>query len=87
MTQKIAATWTIVFALPHPFAAMTTPCCVACMRVIVTDSSRAMMTIATHAARRSCETSATSAAMISSLSAIGSMSLPNVVIALRLRAR
>ena len=45
-----------------------------------------MMTIATHAASRSCDTSATSAAMISSLSAIGSMSLPNVVIALR-RAR
>ena len=57
------------------------------MRVTVTASSRAMITIATQAASRSSETSATSAAMISSLSAIGSMSLPNVVIALRVRAR
>ena len=87
MRKKIAATCTIVFALPHQFDAMITPCCVACIRVTVTDSSRAMITIATHAARRSSETSATSAAMISSLSAIGSMSLPNDVIALRERAR
>ena len=83
----MAATCTIVFALPHQLEAMITPCCVACMRVTVTVSSRAMMTIATHAARRLSDTSATSAAMISSLSAIGSMSLPNDVIALRVRAR
>ena len=50
MTKKIAATCTIVFALPHQFAAMTTPCCVACMRVTVTANSRAMITIATQAA-------------------------------------
>ena len=57
------------------------------MRSTVTANSRAMMTIATHAATRSSETSATSAAMISSLSAIGSISLPNVVTELRERAR
>ena len=53
----------------------------------MTANSRAMITIATHAATRSSDTSATSAAMISSLSAIGSMSLPNVVTQLRERAR
>ena len=39
-----------------------------------------MITIATQAARRSSETSETSAAVISSLSASGSISLPKVVI-------
>ncbi len=45
------------------------------------------MTIATHASSRPRETSATSAAMISSLSARGSISLPNVVTEFRDRAR
>ena len=76
----------IVLAFPHQFAAMTTPCWVAASRVTVTANSRAMITIATQPGRRSSETRATSAAMISSLSAIGSMSLPKVVIALRERA-
>ena len=59
----------------------------AAMRIAVTANSRAMITIATHAASRCSETSEMSAAMIRSLSAIGSISLPNVVTALRVRAR
>ena len=49
-------------------------------RSTVTASSRVMITIATHAASRCSETSEISAATISSLSASGSISLPNVVI-------
>jgi hypothetical protein len=45
-----------------------------------------MITIATHASNRPSETRATSAAVTSSLSAIGSISLPKVVIAPRCRA-
>ncbi len=45
-----------------------------------------MITIAIQAARRSSDTSAISDAATSSLSAIGSISLPNVVIAFRWRA-
>src|ERR1700716_3435008 len=45
-----------------------------------------MMTIATQAARRPSDTSASSAPMTSSLSASGSMSLPKVVIDWRRRA-
>ena len=80
IAKKIAATCTIVFALPHQFAEITTPWPVARQRATVTANSRAMMTIATQAGIRSSETSTTSAAMTSSLSATGSMSLPNVVI-------
>ncbi len=68
-------------------AATTTPACAAPMRSTVTASSRAMMTIATHAARRPSDTSESSAAMISSLSASGSISLPKVVTESRARAR
>ena len=46
-----------------------------------------MITIATHASNRPSETSTTSAAMIRSLSAIGSISFPNVVTELRDLAR
>ena len=81
------ATCSTVLALPSMFAEMTTPCETAPMRIAVTANSRAMITIATHAASRLSETSAMSAAMISNLSAIGSISFPNVVIALRERAR
>ena len=49
------------------------------IRRTVTANSRAMITMATHASRRSSETSESSAPMISSLSATGSISLPNVV--------
>ena len=67
---------------------MTTPWpAPAASRSAVTANSRQMITIATHASRRPSETSATSAAMISSLSAIGSINLPKVVIELRARAR
>src|SRR5215218_1933455 len=45
-----------------------------------------MITIATHAARRSSETSETSAEVTSSLSASGSISFPNVVTSLLRRA-
>ena len=57
------------------------------MRSTVTASSRVMITIATHAASRPSETSESSAATISSLSASGSISLPKVVIDPRVRAR
>ena len=46
-----------------------------------------MITIATQASRRPSETSESSAAMIRSLSASGSISLPKVVIDPRARAR
>ena len=82
----IAATCRIVFTLPSQLAWITTPCSAATIRSPVTANSRAMITIAIHAASRSSETSAISEAATSSLSAIGSMSLPNVVIALRCRA-
>ena len=72
--------------MPHQFAEMTTPWLTAVMRVTVTANSRAMITIAIHAGIRWSETSTTSAAMISSLSATGSISLPNVVTCLRDRA-
>ena len=52
----------------------------------MTASSRAMITIATHGAMRSSETSEISGAMISSLSASGSISLPKFVTLPRERA-
>lgn len=59
--------------MPSELAEMTTPLLAADRaRSTVTANSRAMMTIATHAASRPRDTSATTAAMISSLSAIGS---------------
>ena len=58
---------------------MTSPCSIASWRRPVTANSRAMITIATHALTRSSETRLTSAAVTSSLSASGSISLPNVV--------
>ena len=76
-----------VLTLPNMLAAITTPACVAPRRSIVTASSRVMITIATHASRRPSETSESSAAMIRSLSASGSISLPKVVIEPRARAR
>ena len=82
----IAATWRIVFTFPIQLAWITTPCSAATIRRPVTANSRAMITIAIHAASRSSETSAISEAAISSLSAIGSISFPNVVMAPRERA-
>ena len=52
-----------VLTLPNMLAAITTPACVAPIRSTVTANSRAMITIATHAASRCSETSATSAAI------------------------
>ena len=72
--------------MPSPLAGMTTPCCPAAIRRPLTANSRAMITIATHPASRSRLTSEISAAAIISLSATGSMTLPNVVIAWRERA-
>ena len=62
------------------------PCWPAATRSPLTANSRAMITIATHAATRSSDTSEISAAAISSLSAIGSITLPNVVTDSRERA-
>ena len=74
-------------SLPSGAAEIVMPCCWAPMRRTVTANSRAMITIATHASSRLSETSASSAPMISSLSATGSISLPNVVMLPRERAR
>ena len=79
ISAKTAATWSIVFSFPSQLAEMTTPCSTATARSPVTASSRAMITIATQAARRPSETSETSAATIRSLSASGSTSFPKVV--------
>ena len=87
MTARIAAICRHVLTLPNMLAPITTPACVAPMRSTVTASSRVMITIATHAARRCSETSAISAATISSLSASGSISLPKFVTEPRARAR
>ena len=73
--------------MPSQLAEITIPRSAATARSPVTASSRAMITIATQAARRSSETSETSAATINSLSASGSISLPNVVTASRERAK
>ena len=67
-------------------AGITTPCWPAAIRRPLTANSLAMITIATHAATRSRLTSDRSAAAMSSLSAIGSMTLPKVVIDWRERA-
>ena len=83
---KIAATWSAVFSFPSQLAAITTPRSAATLRSPVTASSRAMITIAIQAARRSSETSEISAAITSSLSASGSISLPKLVTCLRRRA-
>ena len=87
MIARIAAICRQVLILPSMLAGITTPAWVAPRRRTVTASSRVMITIATHAARRCSETSEMSAATISSLSASGSMSLPNVVTEWRARAR
>src|SRR5919201_1540928 len=76
MREWLAATCSRVFALPSQLAAITTPRSAAIARRPVTASSRAMITIPTHAASRSSDTSEISAAITSSLSASGSMSLP-----------
>src|SRR4051794_41016430 len=86
MTARIAATWVTVFTFPSGLAGITTPCCPAATRRPLTANSRAMITIATHAATRCRLTSVISAAAISSLSAIGSITFPNVVMSLRERA-
>src|SRR3954447_17869563 len=82
----MAATCTTVLTLPSGLAGITTPCCPAATRRPLTANSRAMITIAAHGATRSSDTSVISAAAISSLSAIGSMTFPNVVIERRDRA-
>ncbi len=87
MTLRIAAICRHVLTLPSMFAPATTPYCAAPMRTTVTASSRVMITIAIHAASRCSETSAISAATISSLSASGSISLPKLVTESRARAR
>ena len=83
----MAAICSTVFTLPIQLAAITTPRSAAIARSPVTANSRAMITIATQACSRSSETSEISAAVISSLSAIGSISLPKVVTASRERAK
>src|SRR5256714_739199 len=75
-----------VLTLPSVRAGVTTPCWLAVIRSIVTANSRAMITIATHAAKRPSETRVSRAPMTSSLSASGSISLPKVVIDWRRRA-
>ena len=65
---------------------MTTPCWPAAILSPLTANSRAMITIATQPASRSRLTSEISAAAIMSLSATGSMTLPNVVTDWRERA-
>ena len=82
-----AAICSTVLILPSQLAEITMPRSAAIARIMVTANSRAMITIATQASRRSSETRETSAATISSLSAIGSISLPKVVTASRERAK
>jgi hypothetical protein len=78
--QITMSTCAAVFSLPSGLAGMTIPCCAPTpARSTVTANSRAMITIDTHARSRPSETRTTSAATISSLSAIGSISLPKFV--------
>ena len=67
-------------------AGITTPCAPAAMRRPLTANSRAMITIATQGASRSRLTSEMRAAAMSSLSAIGSITLPKLVSLRRDRA-
>ena len=87
MNMMIATIWSTVLTLPYHDAAMTVPSAEATMRRPLTMNSREMMTNAIHAGRTSSSTSASSAAVTSSLSASGSRNLPNVVTSLRERAR
>ena len=79
ISTSTIATWKTVLILPQMLAGMTSPCSIASWRSPVTANSRAMITIATQALRRPSWTRLTSAAVTSSLSASGSISLPNVV--------
>ena len=87
ITARIATICRQVLSFPNMLAAITTPAWIAPRRRTVTASSRVMITIATHAARRWRDTSEINAATISSLSASGSISLPKVVTESRARAR
>ena len=87
ISASTAATWVIVFTLPSALAGITTPWAAAATRRPLTANSRAMITIAAQAATRPRLTSEISAAAISSLSAIGSITFPNVVMLRLDRAR
>ena len=72
---------------PAATTQQTTPTPLAPIRSTVTASSRVMITIATQAARRCSDTSEISAPTTRSLSASGSINLPNVVTESLARAR
>ena len=87
MNTTIATIWSDGLDLAVPRRRDDLALAEATMRRPETMNSRVMMTIAIHAGRLASSTSASSAAVTSSLSASGSMNLPNVVTSLRERAR
>src|SRR5919204_170521 len=86
MSIVTATYWLTVFHLASREAGTTTPWPADTARSPVTASSRPMITTTTHAAILSMVSSETRAAATSSLSAIGSSSVPSVVTSLRRRA-
>ena len=83
----MATTWATILSLPRPEAGITSPRVWATPRKPVTASSRPITMATIHACTMSSCTSETNAAVVSSLSAIGSSSWPSTVICLRRRAR
>src|SRR5262249_41478642 len=79
MSIVIATYWLTVFHFANRDAGTMTPTPAATARNPVTASSRPMITTTIHASILSIRRSDTSAAATSSLSAIGSSSVPSVV--------
>ena len=80
ISSDTAAICVNIFALPQPEAGITIPRPDAIERRPETANSRPMTTTTIHAGARPSSTSEMKAAEISSLSAIGSSSVPSVVI-------
>ena len=87
ISTRIAITCAAILSLPSSEAGMVRPRVCATPRSPVTASSRPMMMATIQAGAASSCTSETSAAVMSSLSAIGSSNCPSIVICWRRRAR
>ena len=83
----MATTCATILILPSGEAGIVAPRAWARLRRAVTANSRPMMMATIHAGARSICTSEMNAAIVSSLSASGSMNCPRAVTCLRRRAR
>ena len=78
--------WNTVFTLPRGPAAITTPFSTATRRKPLTRNSRPSISMHTQSGMRPWAVNTIMALITSSLSAMGSMNLPKLVIRFRLRA-